>query len=134
MTFIGIPALIHLAASANIPNGSDGWSASILASVTADRTGQWIVVVRATTHGAGCGARVMVNGAYQGGNAGQGYFWHTDVVGNRNGDPATGDYWQGVAGAGTTFGVQVATSTISSPGPGFGSVDAWFIPTAQYPK
>lgn len=133
MTYISPIPLVHLASSANIPSGGDGWSGSILASVTATRTGQWVVVVRATAHGAGCGARVMVNGSYVAQNAGQGYWWHTDVGGNRNGDPASGDFWAGVAGAGTTFGVQVATSTISNPGPGFGTVDAWFIPTDQYP-
>ena len=128
-TSIGPPALDHLATSAAIPNGGDGWGTSTaLCALTANRTGQWVAIARATVHGPACGARVLSGGGVISGF--NGYFWHLDAGGAISGSPSAGDFWQGVLSNGQQLTAQAATASF---GGGTLYFDMYFIPTDQYP-
>jgi hypothetical protein len=123
---IGPPASVtHLATQSSVPNGPDGWSPYIV-SLTANRTGQWLVAAFMTrgTYTAGVG---MSTGSTQGFS---GYFWNLDQ-GSSSWAAAAGDWWQGFLSVGQVVQAQGARATQFTPGTIY--FHMWFIPTADYP-
>ena len=120
-------SVVHLGASAAIPNGLDGFSTGVLAAVTISITGQWVLVGRADVHGPASGVQLFRNGGQIGGG---GYFWHLDSAGAVVGSPQAGCVVQMACTAGDTIGVKPATGSF---GGGSCYTDAYFIPVQSNP-
>jgi len=120
-TFIQVAALDHLSGTA-APSSGDVWQNII--NLTADRTGQWVVIARMDepTGGAYGGIELFIAGVSQGRNSHT--FSGSPTFG---GTPKMGFLWQGSATASSTvFRLDMMRWGNSSFS---GYLDAYFIPT-----
>lgn len=122
-------AVQRLSTSGAVATGADGWSGNVL-SLTLNRTGQWLILARASASGIGSGARITNSGGTPIGNH-NGYFWHLDAAGAINASPVSADWLQTSFNNGDTVYMQVARSGAQS---NTAYLDAWFIPIAANPQ
>jgi hypothetical protein len=119
------PASVDHLSGSGIPPGGDTWQTIV--NLTADRTGQWVVIARMDEGSGGLygGIELFIGGASQGRN--ENTFSGSPVFA---GAPKMGTFWQGSVSAGTVFRLDMlrwGNSTFS------GYLDAYFIPTQANP-
>lgn len=119
-------AVVHLAAQVGYgTQGNDGWANNWQLSLTADRSGQWLVVGRASRSTYNSGVMLSVGSTAPGGS--QGAFHGLDQGQANTSNGLAGDFWQGFLSAGQVVQAKAYMATGFSGGTLY--MDMYFIPT-----
>lgn len=120
-----------LSQGASVGTGPDGWSGNVI-TLTANRTGYWVVASESQRGTYTCGSRITNTGGTPIGNY-NGYFWGLDRhPDSTSGNPSGGDFWNGFMSAGQQVCCQGSRATGFTPANVY--LYMWFVPTDQYPK